>query len=266
MFNLQGIQDSAKEFVADNATTLLTAGGVVGVVGTGVLAWRGGYKSGRIVESEFQSRSMQGVDADAPELPKTEKAKLVWLEGVPPILCGSATIAAVIFSHRMSAQKAAALAAAYGISQNRLEEYKAKVEEKFGINKSDKVRTDIQQDRVNENPPPTKDIVIIGSGEVLCYDSWSGRYFKSTVEAVRRAENAVNQEIFNTRDAPLSKFYDELELLPVSMGEELGWNVNHSCKIHLDAVMSPQQEPCMTIEFANYPIQEYREIHGRGSY
>ena len=43
MLNLQVIQSAAKRFWADNATTILTGGGVVGTVATGVLAWRGGY-------------------------------------------------------------------------------------------------------------------------------------------------------------------------------------------------------------------------------
>jgi hypothetical protein len=269
---LNEARQRVQQLVQDNATTILTAGGVVGTVATAVLAGRAGYKAAELIILEEGARIAAAKDKaplgdPVPEIEpisKIDKVKLVGLHFAPPVLTGVATIGSIVMANRMSAQKAAALAAAYGVSQNQLQEYKAKVEEKLGINKADKLRTEIQQDRVNEKPPSSKDIVIIGAGEVLCFDSWSGRYFKSTVEAIRKAENAVSQEIAKNQNAPLSVFYDALDLKPVVMGDELGWNLGHQCSIHLDAVLAREQEPCMTIEFENYPIQDYQEVRGRG--
>lgn len=253
-------RDRVQRLVQENATVILTAGGVVGTVATAVLAGRAGYKAAELIMIAEGERIANVSNDDVIEpLSKTDKVKLVGLQFAPPVLTGGATIASIVMAHRMSASKAAALAAAYGVSQNQLQEYKAKVEEKLGLKKADAIRAEVQQDRVNNNPPG-KDVVIIGSGEVLCYDSWSGRYFKGTVEGIRKAENAVNQEIFESNEAPLKTFYEALDLLPVSMDNELGWNIGHQCKVHFDAVLSPEQEPCMTVEFVNYPIQEYRVL------
>lgn len=265
MLKLQGLQDAVRKFWTDNATTILTGAGVAGTAATGVLAWRGGYKACQkhierenILASEAVTTLNETGDPDAVKtMTKPEKVMLALPDTIPSVLAGGGTIAAIIMAHKMNAQKAAALAALYGLSQKQLEEYKNKIDEKLTGPKSQAVRDEIQQDRVNQNPPP-KDVIIIGSGEVLCYDSWSGRYFKSSVEAIRKAENAVHLEILNSNAAPLRTFYDALGLLPVSMDNELGWNSNHPMNIHITSVLTPDEtEPCIAIEFTNYPVMEY---------
>lgn len=246
----------AQQLVKDNATTLLTAGGVVGTVGTAVLAWRGGYKAAEIIITEEARR--EDVKEGAVPMLRKEKALLTGVYILPPVLTGSTTIAAIILANRMSAQKAAALAAAYGLAERNLSEYKDKIQEKLTGPKSTAIRDEIQQDRVNENPPRNSQVIVIGGGEVLFYDAWSGRYFRSTVEAVRKAENAVNREIFQANEASLKSFYDELDLPPVTMDEHLGWNISNSLEIEISAVLTPDQEPCLAIEFVNLPIVDFR--------
>jgi hypothetical protein len=261
------LKGRVQQLVQDNATLLLTTGGVVGTVGTAVLAWRGGYKTAEKVELkrlEKLEALEEGVDFPKgttpvlPELDQIEKIKLGLPDAIPPILAGSATIGSVIMAHRMSAAKAAALAAAYGLAERNLSEYKDKIQEKLTGPKSTAIRDEIQQDRVNENPPKNNQVIVIGSGEVLFYDAWSGRYFKSSVEAIRRAENAVNREIFQSNEAALKSFYDELDLPPVTMDEHLGWNIGNSLEIEISAVLTPESEPCLAIEFVNLPIVDFR--------
>ncbi|HXQ35757.1 MAG TPA: DUF6353 family protein, partial [Anaerolineales bacterium] len=112
------IKAKGARFVADNATTLLTAGGVVGVVGTAVLAFRGGYKTAGAMADDRDTRAMEArtedmtfeeaLDAIEP-LSKIEAAKLAVPHVVPPVITGGLTIAAVILANRMSGQRAAAL-------------------------------------------------------------------------------------------------------------------------------------------------------------
>jgi predicted ribosome-associated RNA-binding protein Tma20 len=85
------------------------------------------------------------------------------------------------------------LAAAYGLSQKQLEEYKDKVAEKLGIKKQQDIQDSLAQDRVNNTPGSTQILVV--EGEVLCFDQPTGRYFRSTMEGINRAVNATNAEI-----------------------------------------------------------------------
>jgi hypothetical protein len=265
---LSDAKERAQQLVQDNATTILTAGGVVGTVTTAVLAGRAGFKAAEIIREEQENRAIKDhvigepMDPELPSLTKKEQVMLVGLQFLPPVLTGSATVGAIILANRMSAQKAAALAAAYGLAEKQLGEYKDKVQEKLTGPKATAIRDEIQQDRVNENPPKNSQVIVIGSGEVLFYDAFSGRYFKSSVEAVRRAENAVHKEILNANEAALRSFYDELDLPPVTMDEHLGWNINHPMGIEISAVVTPEEEPCLAIEFTELPIQDFRIRYG----
>jgi hypothetical protein len=260
-----GARDRVQQLVQDNATTILTAGGVVGTVGTALLAGRAGYRAAELIMAE-EARRLEAVrmtadptiEVKVEPLTKMEVAQLVGLQFAPPVLAGSATVASIILANRMSAQKAAALAAAYGLAEKNLNEYKDKVQEKLTGPKATAIRDEIQQDRVNENPPRSREVIIIGSGEVLCYDAWSGRYFKTSVEAIRRAENAVNKEIMQSNEASLRSFYDELELPPVTMDEQMGWNINHPLGVEISTVLTPEEEPCLAIEFTELPIMDFR--------
>ena len=261
-------RNRAQQLVQDNATTILTAGGVVGTVGTAVLAWRGGYKMAGKVAAEKKDRTetalrLQEERGEAMyalpiQLDKVDMVKLGLVDALPPILSGGTTIAAIVMAHRMSASKAAALAAAYGLAERNLSEYKDKVQEKLTGPKATSIRDEIQQDRVNENPPRNREVIIIGSGEVLCYDAWSGRYFKTSVEAIRRAENAIHKEILNSNEASLRSFYDELDLPAVTMDTEMGWNINHPMSVEISTVLTPDEEPCLAIEFTEMPIMDFR--------
>lgn len=257
MFN--DLQKKAVSFFSDNASAILTAGGVVGVVGTAVLTGRAAFKAAAIIEAELDQRAQADLHVGREDInvsmSKTDTVKLVGVQFLPPVLVGSTTIAAIIMANRMSAQKAAALAAAYGISQKQLDEYKHKVEEKLGLKKAETIRDEIQQDRVTENPP--REIIIVGNGEVLFFDAYSGRYFKSTVEKVRQAEQAVQREIMDSTTASLGLFYDELNLPQIGMSNDVGWNVHHTCTIHLSAILTAGNDPCIAIEFADFPIFEY---------
>ena len=191
--SFQGMQDSVKRLVSENATTLLTAGGVVGTVATGILAWRGGYTTAEkiwaqqtimVAEAEAANAVQGTPDKELPVMDIQTKIKLGALQAVPPIIVGAGTITAIIFSHRMSAQKAAAMAALYGLSQNQFEEYKAKVQEKLTGPKAQSIDDELAQDRVNATPGANQ--VIVVEGKVLCFDAPTGRYFQSSMEDIKR--------------------------------------------------------------------------------
>src|SRR6059058_4028175 len=145
----------AAVLLQENTSTLLTAGGVVGVVATGVLAWRGGRKYETIfldnidaLNAELDLETEEGREQYTTVDTVTTLTKIQWAAPhvALPIVSGGLTITAIIFSHRMNAQKAAALAAVYGLSQKQLEEYKAKVAEKLSPKKQQEAVDELAQD------------------------------------------------------------------------------------------------------------------------
>jgi hypothetical protein len=263
--NLSIIQQKAGQFLTDNASSILTAVGVAGTVATGVLTAKATFKAAELIQEietlRDDHRNENGLDDENYPMTKTEKVKLVWPQYIPPVLVATATIGSIVAANMMSAKRAAALAAAYGLSERNLREYKDKVTEKLGVGKEKALRDEIAQDRVTENPP--KEVIIITNGDVLCYDMLTGRYFQSTVENIKKAENRINQELFNHQYASLSMFYEEIGLQPTNFTDEVGWNTfqTGALEVRFSTTTSPDDRPCIAIDFNNPPKPDYTQLY-----
>lgn len=254
--NLAVLKHSATAFMSENAATIFTAGGVVGTVTTGTLAWRAGYKTA-------ERKKELELEYELP-LPQGEVLKQTWQINIPPVLIGGLAVSSIVASNLVSARKAAALAAAYAVADGRLTEYKDKVAEKLTGPKNQAIRDEIAQDRVTNNPPRDNEVIIIASGEVLCHDSISGRYFHSTVEQIRKAEHTINNELANCQYASLSDFYDEIGLKATSLSDTIGWNALNqdvTFELQLSTVMTPDQKPCISIDYSIMPTPDYHRTY-----
>ncbi len=260
------VQQRVANFASENASTLLTAGGVVGTVTTAVLAGRAGFKAGQVVlKKKGELYAEQFGDADVPDNPYLDLDKIqvprkelfvsLVPEFLPPVVTGSATVASIIFANRMSAQKAAALAAAYGLAERNLAEYKEKVSEKLTGPKREAVKDELAQEAVNRTPG--SDNVVIVEGEVLCFDKPGGRYFNSTMERIRQAVNSTNAEVFNHGFATLDFFYNELGLEDTTWSQELGFNAENLLEVSYSTTFAPGNRPCIVIDFARLPKADY---------
>jgi len=239
----------ARYLVNENSTTVLTGLGVAGVATTAYLAGRSSFKAARLID-ELEARTDD-------EVTPVQKVKTVWTLFVPPVLAGGLTIASIIAANRIASKKMAALVIASGISERALSEYKERVVEKFGENKARDIRDDVATYRVAEDDVLNKEVVVTGTGEVLCYDMHTGRYFMSSMEAIKRAENHINYELVHFCSASLSEFYHEIGLPPTSYSDAVGWDVNNHMEVHVTTVMSSDNRPCLAIDFSNPPVPEY---------
>jgi uncharacterized protein DUF6353 len=255
---LNVVRQRGATLLGENATTLLTAGGVIGTVGTAILAGRGGIKAGVILREEEAKLRVDNDDPNA-ELATKDKVKIAAPHFIPPIVTGTLTITSIIFANRMSAQKAAALAAAYGLADRRLEEYKGKVAEKLTGPKRDAIDTEIAQDQVKNTPGYDKVIIIEGTDDSLCLDQFTGRYFKSNPEKIRRAVNSTNAEIHGHGGASASYFYDELELPPTSWSDTVGWSMGEQMDVKYNYIEAPDGRPVLGIDFLKAPHPDFEE-------
>jgi Family of unknown function (DUF6353) len=85
----------------------------------------------------------------------------------------------------------------------------------------------------------------------------TGRYFASTHEQIKRAENEINYKLVHYISASLSEFYDELGLPPTSYSDLVGWDINNQMEVVISTVLSPDRRPCLAIDFRNPPVYEY---------
>lgn len=250
-------------FAGENSPIILTALGVTGTVTTAYLTGKASYKAYEEIAATELARTEFHKDGDViePDLSIAEKVRVVWPLYIPPIVAGTMTIASIIMANRISSTRAAAFAAAAGISERALQDYKEKVVEKLGQTKATNMHDAIAQDRVNAHPIGSKEIILAGTGEVLCFDMYSGRYFQSTVEEIKKAENALNFNIVNNMSASLSEFYQDIGLPPNGASEYVGWSSDQMVDVTISAVMSPDGRPCMAIDFSPSPSPNYQKLY-----
>jgi hypothetical protein len=238
--------------------------GVTGVVTTAYLTGRASVKATRLIDEveklHADHRKANGPDDENSPLTSKEKFMLVWPHYVAPVGVGCTTITAIIMSNHTASKKIAALTVASGISERAFQEYKAKVVEKIGAKQETAVRDEIAQDRINNQPPSTSQIVMAGAGEVLCHDMLTGRYFMSDMEKLRQAMNNTNYEIIAHDYASLSFFYDQIGLAPTAYSDYVGWRCDDHPDLTFSTVLSPDGRPCIAIDFDSQPHPEYSHL------
>jgi len=253
--NFNQLFKKTEQLVSANASAILTGVGIVGTIGTAVLAGRGAFKAAAIL-----------ADVDTVLGENEEKVSLkdqIILTGaqyLPAVAMGTTTVTSIFFANRISAKRAAALAMAYGISDRSFQEYKEKVVEQLGLKKEVALRDELAQDKVTKTPFDGQTI-IIGDGEVLCYDAISGRYFKSNMEKIRQAENTVNYNIIHNMYDSLSSFYDEIGLPVTAFSNDVGWNTDNILEITYTSTLTTDGRPCIAIDFKVAPVTGYAKLY-----
>lgn len=257
MTTLMRIAKQAEKFAADNSPMILTAIGVAGTVTTAVLTGKATIKAVRIVDDwEYAGEGLPTKETDV----KT-KVGLVWKTYVPPAVVGTLTIATIISANQIGTRRAAAMAAAYTLSERAFSEYREKIVEKIGENKERSARDDIAQDRVTKFPISAAEVILTGNGNVLCFEKFTGRYFHSDIETLKKAMNDLNYRVNNQYYASLSDFYDLIGLDHTTMSDDLGWNSDELCELVFSAVLSEDGRPCMVMDYQVVPIRDYSRVH-----
>lgn len=260
--SISDLAKTVEKFTVANSPTILTAVAVTGTITTAILAGKASYKAATLIEAEERRREHLRDISELPEsaeepMDATEKVELVWTLFIPAVGTAITTCIAMVAANQIGTRRAAAMAVAYSMSEKAFGEYKDKVTSKFGEKKEQSVRDELAQDRVNKKTVESTQVVMIGDGEVLCFEQYSGRYFNSTMETIKKAQNDLNYKILNESYASLNDFYDLLGLDTLASGEEVGWTTEKKLDIFFSTVLSTDQRPCIAIDFTMSPVRNY---------
>lgn len=255
--NLHAISSRTRKTLLDNSPALLTGLGVTGTLTVAYLTGKASFKAARIIERE---NSIHGVFEDPREKFKND-VKLVWRLYIPAVAGAITTCGCIIMANRIGMRRAAAVAAAYSISEKAIAEYKEKVVEKLGENKERELRDEIAQEQVTRNPASDREVIVAGSGEVLCYEAFTGRYFKSDMETLKKAQNDVNYLVLNDSYASLTDFYNRIDLPPTSYSDDIGWNTDELLELEFSTVLSEDGRPCISMGFKVSPVSGFYRVH-----
>ena len=220
-FDISSAVKATKTLITANSPALLVGTAVAGVVATGVLAAKGGYKARGIIEQAELDRAL--ADAEEP-LTLTEKVQLTWLVYTAPVLTGASTIASVVGVHTIHTKRHAAMAGLYAVATTKLDDYTEKAEEMLGTKKTQQLNNELTAKQLERNKVDSNEVIMVEDNTELCYDEWSGRYFMGSVAAIERAINGINRQLIEQGDASLNDFYDSIGLVGIPMGQNFGWS------------------------------------------
>jgi hypothetical protein len=251
--SLPVIAKRLEQTIANNSPAILTGIGVAGVVTTAYLAGTASIKAYQIIEAEREAMLLH--KEDFPELKAKWVMEKVWKLYIPAVTTGTLTCAAIIGANRIGTRRAAAIAAAYQISERAFDDYKEKVVEKLGKGKEQEVRDEIAQEKVTKNVP-NAEVYITGTGEVLCYDTITGRTFKSDMERLRQAQNDLNKLLIDNVYASLTDFYELIGLPGTPYSNEVGWNTENLLELSFSSTLA-EGVPCIAVDYSVTPVREY---------
>ena len=148
------------------------------------------------------------------------------------------------------------MASLYSVTEKTLKEYQTKVKDTIGEKKEQKIRDDVATDKLLKHPVDG-DVILTGKGDTLCYDAWTGRYFKSDIEAIRKVENIVNHNLLVDDFISLNDVYYELGLDEVKMSNEVGWRVEDGIVFFEFSSQLTEGVPCLVMDFKVTPRYDY---------
>lgn len=240
--------------VSAEAPIIATTTAVLGAVAGVALASRSGMKAEKLLAREADIRRK----TKNPEMTTADKVRLVWKVYIPPAICLAVSVGSILTLHRVGVNRTASAMALYTVSERAFREYRDKTVERIGDEAEQAIRDSVAQDRVDKNPP-SSEIVIIGD-DVLCYDEFSGRYFTSSMEKIRKCVNDLNMQVINSCYASLTDFYDLLGLEPTGISDGVGWNSDELLEVTFSTTMSTDGRPCLAVDFRAVPISGYDRL------
>lgn len=244
---------SAGRVLTKYSPGILTGIGITGMIGATFMAVKATPKALYLIEAKKE-------ESEVEELTPVETIKTCWKCYIPATLTTVVSAAFLIGASTVNAKRNAALATAYSISEAALREYQEKVVEVIGEKKEKVVRDAVAKDQIERDPVTKSEVVIIDSNSnTLCYEPLSGRYFKSTIDKIKKAEIKLDRQMIQEMYVSLNDFYWEIGLDGTDLGDKMGWNLS---KGYMDLSFSSQLAddgtPCAVIVYGIPPVYDYQ--------
>ena len=240
--------------IRKHSPEILTGIGIAGMITTTVMAVRATPKALILIEERKE-------EIGAEKLEIVDVVKTTWFCYIPAAITGTLSIACLVGASSVNARRNAALATAYTLSESALKDYQQKVIEMFGEKKNESVKDAIAKDKIEQNPVVTKEIIITEKGNTLCYDAVSGRYFKSDIDKIKKAEHELNRQMRDEMYVSLNDFYYEIGLESIKLGDDLGWNMDNGyIDLSFSSQLSSDGTPCLVVDYSVAPRYDYRDL------
>ena len=249
--NMTALIKDVKMKMSKHSPEILTGIGIAGMIATTIMAVRATPKALELIDDKKEELDIHPSE----KLHPIDVVKATWKCYVPATVTGVTSVACLIGASSVNARRNAALATAYNLSATALADYKEKVIETIGEKKEQAVRNKVAEEKINKEPVNQSAIIVNANGNTRCFDTITKQRFTSDIEAIKRVVNELNRRMVNGEDyVSLNDFYSEIGMQPVSIGEDLGWNVTRGLiEIDFSAQLDTDGVPCIVLDYAVAP-------------
>lgn len=222
---MKGLVPYTKNFLSKHGSTVLTIAGSIGVIFTAVTASRATIKAIDILnglpEEDKQSRK--------------EIIKHTWKCYIPTVLVAGTTIGCMISGNVLNIKIKKDLINSYNMLSSYFFAYKDQVKEIYGEEGHNKVIDGIMKHKCKDVYIYTQGILSVDSiyfetadpeKTRTFYDTYSQRYFESTIARVLEAEYHLNRNYILGGEMCVNDFYDYLGLEKIDGGDLIGWDID----------------------------------------
>ena len=200
-----------ERFIKQNKATILAVAGAVGMTVSVGLAIRNTAKYKDIIHSK-----------DNKKIDTIERLKVAVPLYLPVVLLTGSSLACIVSATVLNTKRQRSMTAAYILLENGFKQYRDKVAELYGSDATQKVETEITNDKFEEKNPQLE---ILEND--LFYDEYRGEFFESTLDNVREAMYHVNRNFILRGYTTLNEVYDFLNLSHTDQGDVLGWSTDY---------------------------------------
>ena len=241
-----------------NKSLVLSVAGAAGVIFTALAASKATLKAEKKLS-----------DISDAELTKFEKAKIAAPIYIPTVLIGAGTIVCIFGSHSFNKRQQALLTSAYALLNETHKEYVNKVKDICGEETHQKIINEIQIEKCKDTSISHEcmcevvfdDFSDIPEETILFYDSFSKRYFESTLSKVLLAEYHLNRNFCLGWIPSVNDFYDFLGLEHTDIGKTIGWTNSDGDYYWIDFINFRSQLDdgleCIVIDAQTPPTPEF---------
>lgn len=235
-------------YLQKHSPQILLGAGLMGMVATVILASRASMKVKDIVDDHTDAiDDLETMHTGEP--PVKEKAKIYAQTGLelaklygPSIGVGVLSIASILYSHGVMANRQASLVAAYGLLAKGYDAYRQRVREELGEEKEQQFHLGLREQTETETVPTlnedgtvskkkTKKTKLVATGSMpsmyaRCFDNTNTQYKSDRMmnaAFIAAQERLANDMLILRGYLFLNEVYDRLGFDPTPEGQLVGW-------------------------------------------
>lgn len=218
--------------------TILTTLGIVGVVGTAVMAVRETPNALKLIKAKKN-------ELETDKLTTVELVQTAWQCYVPSALIGIGTITCILGIGVMDKRNQSALTSAYAMLNESYKQYRQASKKVYGEDADNKINAEMAKDAKVASYDWGYQIYNMAmdpeSEQLLFYDLASKKYFTTTMAAVLNAQYHVNRNLAIRGECSLNEYLSFLGVDGMDKGDEIGWDI--TCMI--------EEMECYWLDFDN---------------